>query len=389
VYDFDTVIDRRGTGSLKWDSDAGAGGGRSLLPLWVADMDFAAPREIVEAILQRAAHAVYGYTLEPESFTDAAVQWYRGRHGWALEREWVLSSPGVLPSVSTALIAFTQPGDGVVIQPPVYYPFAARIAANGRRVVENPLVQRGPRWEMDLDALEGVIDGRTRALILCSPHNPGSRVWEQETLARLAGVCARRGILILSDEIHCDLVMSGHRHVPAAASCPEAAGITVTFVSPTKTFNLAGIGGSFTIIADSGLRARYQEQGRALWSGLANPLSLAAVEAAYRHGARWLDELLGYIGGNRDLLSRILGQRLPAVRLCPLEGTYLAWLDMRGLGMSDDEIAGRLRGRAAVRLDEGRKFGAGGNGFQRMNLACPRVLLQQALERIAAALGRD
>ena len=226
------------------------------------------------------------------SYVDAAVAWFSARHGWALQREWVLPSPGVLPSLSTALLALTRPGDGVVIQPPVYYPFAMRVASIGRRVVQNPLVQRGSRWEMDLEGLSAAIDGTTRALILCNPHNPVSRVWERETLARLVDICARRGIVILADEIHCDLVMPGHRHLPVAASCPGAAAVTVTFVAPTKSFNLAGIGGSFTIIPDVALRARFSEQSHALWSGLADPLSLAGVEAAYRRAGPWLDELL-------------------------------------------------------------------------------------------------
>lgn len=393
VYDFDGIIDRRGTGSLKWDSGpgsgAGAGGkgaGRDLLPLWVADMDFPAPREIVDAIRARVEHPVYGYTIEPASYVDAVVQWFAARHGWALEREWVLSSPGVLPSLSTAILALTRPGDGVVIQPPVYYPFAMRIGFTGRKVVENPLVQRDGRWEMDLEGLERAVDAGARALVLCSPHNPVSRVWERETLARVAGICAARGVVILSDEIHCDLAMPGHRHVPAASSCPEAAPVTVTFVAPTKTFNLAGIGGSFTIIADSGLRGRFQEQSRALWSGLADPLSVAAVEAAYRKAGPWLDGLVAYIEGNARFLERFLAERMQPVRAAALEGTYLAWLDMRGLGLDDDEIGARILGRAGVRLDEGRRFGTGGAGFQRMNLACPRVILAEALERIAFVL---
>jgi cystathionine beta-lyase len=387
VYDFDTIIDRRGTASLKWDSREPASGASGLLPLWVADMDFAAPREIVEALESRVAHRIYGYTIEPASYLDAMMAWYRDRHGWTLERDWVVSSPGVVPSITTALLTFTEPDDGVVIQPPVYHPFAARIVSSGRRVVENPLKPVDSRLEIDFENLESVVDARTRALILCSPHNPGCRVWRRDELVRLAGICARRGILIISDEIHCDLIMKGHRHVPMAASCEAAAGITVTFVSPTKTFNLAGIGGSFTIIPDPSLRRRFSEQAHTLWTGLANPLSIAAVEAAYRHGAPWLDELLAYIGGNYELLASFLGSRLPAVRVSPLEGTYLAWLDMRGLGMSDDVVSDRLRKRGGVRLEEGRKFGRGGEGFQRLNLACPRATLHEALEKIAAAIS--
>jgi cysteine-S-conjugate beta-lyase len=396
VYDFDTIIDRRGTGSLKWDSGPGPGAGGSaghapwtdLLPLWVADMDFAAPREIVDAIRARVEHPVYGYTIEPPGHVDAVAQWCAHRHGWALDRDWVLPGPGVLPSLSTAILALTRPGDGVIIQPPVYYPFALRIASSGRRAVENPLVERAGRWEMDLEGLERAVDGGARALVLCSPHNPVSRVWERETLARLAGICARRGVVILSDEIHCDLVMKGHTHVPVAVSCPEAAGIAVTFVAPTKTFNLAGIGGSFTVIPDRVLRAKFQDQSRILWSGLSDPLSLAAVEAAYRKAGRWLDELLAYVEQNFRFLESFLSHRLPRVTAAPLEGTYLAWLDTRGLGLTDDEVGAGILGRAGVRLDEGRKFGTGGAGFQRMNLACPRAILAEALERIAFVLSK-
>jgi cysteine-S-conjugate beta-lyase len=387
VYDFDTVIDRRGTSCLKWDSDPPLADGRGLLPLWVADMDFAAPPEILQALRQRLSHPVFGYTFEPPSLREAVVQWFRSRHDWGVEPEWIVSSPGVLPSLATALLAFTGPGDGVIIQPPVYYPFALRVAGAGRRVVENPLVEQGGRWEMDYEGLSQAIEGGARALILCSPHNPCSRVWGRDTLARLVGMCRERGVLVLSDEIHCDLVMEGHRHIPAAASCPGAAAGCVTFVSPTKTFNLAGIAGSFTVIPDPGLRATFEAQARALWMGLGNPLADAAVQAAYEQGARWLDELLAYVEANRCLLDKVLRERLPRVKLSQLEGTYLAWLDMRGLRLSDDEITARLRGRAGVRLDEGRKFGAGGIGFQRMNLACPRSVLAEALERMEGALA--
>jgi cystathionine beta-lyase len=351
-------------------------------------MDFAAPPEILQALQRRIAHPVFGYTFEPPSYVEAVVQWLRDRHAWEVQPDWVIPSPGVLPSLATALLAFTGPGDGVIIQPPVYYPFALRVAGAGRRVVENPLVEEGGRWEMDFEGLSRALESGARALILCSPHNPCSRVWEGDVLARLVGMCRERGVLVLSDEIHSDLVMQGCRHVPAAGSCPGAAEGCITFISPTKTFNLAGIAGSFTVIPDPGLRARFQGQAHALWMGLGNPLADAAVEAAYRRGARWLGELLAYVGANRSLLDRFLRDRLPRVKLAPLEGTYLAWLDMRGLALGDDEITARLRGRAGVRLDEGRKFGAGGVGFQRMNLACPRSLLSEALERMEGALAR-
>jgi cystathionine beta-lyase len=386
-YDFDSIIDRRGTSSLKWDYGARFAGTPGLLPLWVADMDFAAPPEIVEALRERVDHGIFGYTLEPDSYFEAAAAWLERRHSWRVSRDWMLASPGVIPSLSAAILSLTEPGDGVVIQPPVYHPFAMRISENGRRVVSNPLAVAGGRWRMDLDALARTIDGRTRLLILCSPHNPVSRVWTRGELEGLASLCLRRGILILSDEIHHDLVMEGHRHTPIAALTTEVARITVTLVAATKTFNLAGLGGSLAIVPDAGLRARFSAVQHALFSGVANALGIAAAEAAWRQGERWLEELLAYVGGNRDFLFRFLAARLPGVKPSPLEGTYLAWLDMRGLGLSDGELKERLRRMGGVWLDEGPKFGAGGEGFQRLNLACPRATLSDAAERIARAIA--
>ena len=386
-YDFDALIDRRGTSSLKWDFEQRFTLGRGLLPLWVADMDFTAPAEIQDAIRRRVEHGVFGYTLEPDTWFEAAEAWLRGRHGWAVSREWILPSPGVIPGMVAAILALTEPGDGIVIQPPVYYPFALRIKGNGRRMVENPLHLSGARWEMDLDGLERLIDSRTRMLILCSPHNPVGRVWEHDTLGRLAAICASRGVVIVSDEIHCDLVMPGFRHIPIAAASEEAAAISVTLMSATKTFNLAGLGGGLTIVPDPVLRARVEKTHHAIFAGPANAIAVAATEAAWRKGGRWLDELLAYVRANYEYMTGFLARHLPAVKAFPLEGTYLALLDMRGLLMSDERINELLLGTARVWLDEGAMFGRGGEGFQRINLACPRVVLTEALQRIAEAFG--
>lgn len=381
-YDFDTVVDRHGSCSVKWDYQQEYAGTTGLLPLWVADMDFRAPPEIMDAIRRRVEHGVFGYVREPPSFFEAAQAWIERRHGWKVPREWIVSSPSVLFSLSASILAFTEPGDGIVIQPPVYGPFAMRVRANGRRLVENPLLLRGERWSMDLDGLERLIDSRTRMLVLCSPHNPVGRVWERETLERLAAICRSRGVLIVSDEIHADLVLRGHRHLPVASLSPDAAATTITLMAPTKTFNIAGLGGSVSVIAHEETRRRFVESKHALSAPEPNAVSSAAAEAAWRSGDRWLDELLDYIRGNHELLRTFVADNLPKVRAFPLEGTYLALLDMRGLGLTDAQLKQRLINEARVWFDEGTKFGVGGEQMQRVNLACPRATLRDALQRL-------
>ncbi len=387
-YDFDTIIERRGTSSLKWDFTQRFAPGRSgLLPLWVADMDFPAPREIQEAIQARVDHGVFGYTLEPDSWFDAAAAWLQRRHGWTVPREWMLPTPGVIPGLVAAILALTEPGDGVVIQPPVYYPFPLRIRGNGRRVVENPLRLTGSRWDMDLDGLERAIDSGTRMLVLCSPHNPVARVWEPDTLRRLAAICAARGVVIASDEIHCDLTMPGFRHVPIATVSPEAASISVTLLSATKTFNLAGLGGALSVVPDPRLRARLEKGHSAIFAGPANAIAVVATEAAWRRGDAWLDELRAYVQANFHYMTAFFADTMPVVKAFPLEGSYLALLDMRGLGMNDQRLNDILLGTAKVWFDEGPIFGRGGEGLQRINLACPRRILDECLTRMARAFG--
>jgi cysteine-S-conjugate beta-lyase len=385
-YDFDSVIDRHGTGSLKWDYEEKLTGKTGMIPLWVADMDFSAPREITDAIRRRVEHGVFGYTMEPESYFQAASAWLRKRHGWEVRREWMRSCSGVIPSLTAAILALTEPGDGIVIQPPVYYPFAMRIAGHGRRVIENPLALDGTRWDMDLDGLEKVLDSTTKMLVLCSPHNPVGRVWEKGTLARLAEICARRGIVVVSDEIHCDLVMRGHRHVPFAMASEAAASVSVVLTSVTKTFNLAGLAGSISVVADPGLRKRLDAVYGSLYGGLANALAIPAAEAAWRDGEPWLEEMLLYVGENFRFMTEWIGRRMPKVTPFPLEGTYLPLLDMRRLGYTDRELKDRLMRNDGVWLDEGPMFGRGGEGCQRLNIACPRSILAQALERMERAL---
>jgi cystathionine beta-lyase len=350
-------------------------------------MDFPAPREIVDAISRRVAAGIFGYTIEPESYFEAAISWLSRRHAWTVPREWLASAPGVVPSIVLAITAYSRPGDAVIIQPPVYHPFAACILNNGRQLVLNPLKRSGTRYVMDFDGLERCMGDRTRLLILSSPHNPVGRVWSREELAGLAGICSRRGVIVISDEIHHDLVMEGFRHVPFASISDEAARISVTLFAPTKTFNIAGLSGSFVLIADGQARRRFLTAKQNACFSLPHPISLAAHEAAYRQGEAWLEELLLYIKGNYEYLVSFMKRRMPGVTVFPLEATYLAWLDMGKMGLSDAELKELLLSKAGVWLEEGASFGIGGEGFQRMNIACPRALLAQAAERIAAALA--
>jgi cystathionine beta-lyase len=386
-YDFDRPVDRRGTASLKWDFDERLTGVRHLLPLWIADMDFKAPTEVIQALSRRVEHGVFGYTLEPESYYQAIIDWMKRRHDWEIRRGWMISCPGVVPSIGLALRAYSSPGDRVIIQPPVYYPFREAILNNGRRVAENPLQLRGGRYRMDFDQLAQLIDNRTRMLILCSPHNPVGRVWSRVELEKLVDICAHHDLVIVSDEIHHDLVMKGFRHLPTAGLSEQAGRITITLTAATKTFNLAGLGCSMAVITNPRLRRRFKTAWKSQWTGAANALSAAATEAAYRYGERWLEQVLAYIRQNYDFLVRFLGRQVPQARVTPLEGTYLAWVDLRALGLSAETLKERILKTGRVWLDEGPKFGTGGEGFQRLNLACPRSTLAEALERIAAALG--
>jgi cysteine-S-conjugate beta-lyase len=386
MFDFDTLPTRRGTASLKWDFGGRIAGREDLLPLWVADMDFVAPSFIAEAVTRRAAHGVFGYTLEPESYFEAAIGWLARRHGWAVERPWLVSAPGVVQAISAAIVAASAPGDRIVIQPPVYYPFALRIRANGREVVENPLVSDGDRYRMDLPGLERALADGARVLVLCSPHNPGGRAWTRGELEPVAAACARHGAVVVSDEIHADLVLDGRRHVPLASISGEAARITITCVSATKTFNLAGLGGSLAVVADEELRRKLQAAIGAQCGGTANCFAVAASEAAWRQGDGWVDGLLRYLAGNLAYLADRLPRVVPGARVLPLEATYLAWIDLRALGLTDDEVRTRLLD-AGIWLDEGRKFGRGGEGFQRLNLACPRSVVARAVDGLERALG--
>ena len=384
-FNFDQIIDRRGTYSLKWDFLQEKVGDEEIIPLWVADMDFLSPPSVIEALRKRAAHGIYGYTGLPDSYYQSIIFWMKKRFSWPIEKEWIIFTPGVIPALHLAVQAFTQPGDKVIIQPPVYRPFRLAVENNGRRLIQNTLVNQDGYYRMDLESLASQIDDQTRLLILCSPHNPVSRVWRAEELKELINLCFNRGIIIISDEIHADLIMPGFTHLPTSQISSEAAEITVTCTAPNKTFNIAGLEMGNAIIPNHRLRARFQQALLKAGLFLANTFGVVATEVAYREGEKWLTAVINYIHQNYLFLQEYFGHYLPEIKITPLEGTYLAWLDFRAFHLSDKELQEKLLRKAKVWLDEGPKFGQGGQGFQRLNLACPRGLLEEALERIVKA----
>ncbi len=389
TYDFDQVIDRSQTGSLKWCSREELCGNAEAIPMWVADMDFACPPEVVSAIAERARHPIYGYSMRTEGYHNALISWMRRRNGWDIKKEWICFAPGIVPALNIAVLAYTKPGDAVLVQPPVYYPFFNAAVNNGRRLLENPLRFERGRYVMDYEDLEAKAAQGAKMLILSSPHNPVGRVWEQEELRRLADICLRHGVVVVSDEIHSDIIMPGSSHTCLATIDPSFAGITVTCTAPNKTFNVAGIPTGNIIIPDENLRTAFTKQSAALGLGLANIFGMVAMEAAYTHGESWLEALNAYIANNYAILAEFVTSRADAFTLAPLEGSYLAWIDCRALGLTDPELKAFFSKTAGVWLDEGAKFGTGGQGFMRMNLACPSSILRAALARIDRALSQS
>jgi len=381
-YDFDRVIPRRNTDASKWTTY-----GDDILPMWIADMDFQAPPPVIAALEQRAQHGIYGYPLRPASYYEAIIEWMRKRHGWDIKGEWIAHSPGVVTGLVLAVHAFTQPGDKIIIQPPVYPPFSAIVQSNGRQLALNPLRNENGYYRIDLDHLEKQMDQRTRALMLCSPHNPVGRVWSKDELVALGELCLRKNILIFSDEIHSDLILRGHKHVPLAMLSPALAEITLTFIAPSKTFNLPGLYTAAAIIPNHRLHTQFAIALENFGLNTSNTFGMVGLEAAYRYGEEWLEALLDYLQANVDYAIQFFRQRLPHIHVVPPEGTYLLWLDCRNLGLDQAGLRNLFLKRAKVALNEGHTFGPGGEGFMRMNIGCPRATLQEGLERIERAVN--
>ena len=384
---FDATIDRRGTGSLKWDGLRKRFGveGADFLPMWVADTEFRTPEPVIDALVRRARHGLFGYSAAPAAYFEAIHGWMRRRHGWDVKEEWIASTPGVVCAVNLLIRTLTDRGDGVVIQPPVYYPFRRGVEDNGCRVLVNRLRLDGDRYRMDLEDLERKLPD-AKLLILCSPHNPVGRVWSSDELRMLGELCLHHGVTVVSDEIHFDLVFPGHAHTVFAALSQDIAQQSVVCTAASKTFNLPGLQPAITVIPNPRLRRDFAHTLRACGIPEPNAFCLEAVTAAYAHGEDWLAELLAYLEGNRDFLCRFVAAEIPQLRIVRPEATFLAWLDCRALGLEASQLEHLLLSKARLVLNQGYTFGPGGEGFVRLNLGCPRRVLEDGLVRLANAV---
>ncbi len=377
-YDFDEIIPRRHTNSYKWDSEPDSG----VLPLWVADMDFRTAPAVTASLAGRVEHGIFGYTRVPDEYYEAVCAWFGRRHGWAIKKEWIICTPGVVPAVSAIVKALTVPGDKVLVQTPVYNCFFSSIRNNGCEAACSPLVYGDRTYRIDFEDLERrASDERVKVMLLCNPHNPAGRVWTREELMRVGSICRRHGVTVVSDEIHCELTFPGHAYTPFASLPGTSAGHTVACISPSKAFNIAGLQIANIVAPDEETRRRIDKAVNVNEVCDVNPFGVIATIAAYREGEEWLDRLLEYLRGNYVYMERFCAENLPDFPICRLEGTYLAWMDCRALATPSAELERRLTREARLRLNAGAMYGKEGEGFMRWNIACPRAILAEGLER--------
>lgn len=385
-YNFDEIIDRSGSDSFKYDFREVMFGNTDVLPMWVADMDFRTPDFVLLALEQRLKHPVLGYSLKSESYYRAIINWLDRRHNWKIKREWISFSPGVVPALTMSVMAFSNPGDKIIVQTPVYFPFFTCIAGPGREVIYNPLKLEQDRYVMDLDHLRSQIDARTRMLFLCHPHNPGGMVWSREELLALAEICLEHRLIIVSDEIHSDLVFRPNRHIPLASLSEIIASQVVTCMAPSKTFNLAGLSTAFVVSGNPNLLRKYNQVLDYLHLQIGNIFGNVALEAAYSQGEEWLEQLLNYVQGNIRYAVDYMRRHIPPIKPMVPQATYMLWLDCRDLGLKQAELRQFMIHKARLGLNDGAMFGIGGEGFMRMNLACPRSVVKEAMQRLRAAV---
>lgn len=384
-YNFDQIIDRSETHSVKWDLTKIKFGQPDVLPLWVADMDFETPDFIRQAIIKRAQHPIYGYTLRDDRFSAAVKRWMYAQHQWNINQQWVTFGPGIVSAIATALLQFTHPGDKVIIQTPVYFPFRTTILDNGRQVSENKLLEKNGRYEIDFDDLERRIDKRTKIIILSNPHNPVGRVFSHHELNKLGELALKNNLLIFSDEIHSDLIFEPHKHIPIASISPEIANQTITMVSASKSFNVAGLSTSAIIISNPEIRQQYNQMLENMHLYLGNIFGNEAIIAAYTHGNQWIKELMLYLTQNVAFVREYLQVNMPKIKLVEPESTYLLWLDFRALELNRHELKNFVYKKAKIGLNEGATFGDTGNGFMRLNIACPLSFLKKAMKQLHQA----
>ena len=380
-YNFDEQIDRRGTTSIKWDYLTEIFGSDDLTSMWVADMDFKSPQPVIDAIVDRAKHGVYGYTGKDEHFFKAVIAWMNEVHSVKTKKEWYIPTPGVLAGISAAINTFTQPGDEIIVQTPVYYPFFSSIENNGRILIKNPLKLDGIHYQMDLEDFENKISDKTTMFIMSNPHNPVGRVWEEESLKKIGAICKKNGVFIISDEIHADLVFNNHRH-HSLLKFDDFHSNSMVFIAPSKTFNLAGLSSASAIIPDEIIRKRFKNKIDTWHIGGLNLFGFIGFQKAYEYGKEWYEQMLDYVWANYQYMCDFVEKRIPQLKVFPLEGTYLAWVDFRGLKIPHEKINELCLDKAKIALDEGTMFGYEGSGFQRFNIACPRSILKEALEKL-------
>ncbi len=387
-FDFDKVIQRKGTNSLKYDFAEEYGKPADALPLWVADMDFQTAPPILKRLEQLVQHGIFGYTDHKEDYVQAVKNWYQHRFAWDIQGEWIVKMPGVVAALAMAVRAFTKEGDSVLIQRPVYHPFSSVVETNRRNLVNNPLKLVNGYYEIDFDDFEKkIVEHQVKLFILCSPHNPVGRVWKEWELKRMGDICLKYKVLVASDEIHSDFVWQGFRHRVFASLSPAYQEITITCTAPSKTFNLAGLQAANVMIADPQLREKFRQESWSSGYSELNAMGLAACQAAYEEGGEWLEELKEYIWGNYLFLKEYLEAKMPQITPGVLEGTYLAWLDFRNLGLEEEKLEEMIVNQARVWFNGGTVFGPEGEGFQRVNIACPRPVLAEALKRLEQAVN--
>jgi cysteine-S-conjugate beta-lyase len=387
-YNFDEIVDRSKTDCIKYDALERFFGANDILPLWVADTDFRTPDFIMEAIRERMEHEVLGYTFRGEAFTDAIINWVKRRHDWDIRENWISFSPGVVSALTVAVMTLTEPGDKIIVQPPVYFPFFETITGTGRRLVENPLKLVNGRYYFDLEDLEQKSDIDTRMLLLCNPHNPGGMVWKKEELSALEAVCRKKNIIVVSDEIHSDLLFRGETHIPWGKVSAESEQNSIVCMAPSKTFNVAGLSTSFVVIPNPRQKKLFDKLMNTLHIHMGNIPGKIALEAAYTKGDDWLRQLMEYVEGNFRFLENYMSKHCPKIKIMRPEATFLVWLDFREYGMNDKKLSNFLVEKARVGLNNGARFGTGGEGFQRINIGCPRSVLKEALERMYAAFNQ-
>ncbi|MDD6950571.1 MAG: PatB family C-S lyase [Parabacteroides sp.] len=387
-YNFDEIIDRKGTSCVKYDGLKNAYQGKeNLIPLWVADMDFATPDFIVEALKKRCEHPVFGYTFDDDEYYESIQTWLDYKYHWKTEREWISYIPGIVKGIGLAVQCFTQPGDKVIIQPPVYHPFRLVPTRMGREVVYNPLKLEDGVYKMDFEQLESLIDKDCKMLILSNPHNPGGVVWEKEALVKLAQICSAHGILVISDEIHAEMTYPQFRHHPFATVSEEAAACSVTFMAPSKTFNIAGIVSSYALVPDTRIREKFYSFLEAGELNAGTIFAFTATKAAYTYGAEWLQQMRSYVIENVNFVDEYLKKNIPQIKVYRPQASFLVWLDCRELKLTQSELVQLFEDKAGLALNDGTMFGKEGEGFMRLNIGCPRSILNQALESLKKAIG--